>query len=129
MPRTFLISAAARTASLVAALESAEIYGGLTQTLLEVEAHHPPEVIEALLRGALDREGDVACHFAARLFFLHGKASSAFDMKHRPFFLRFNTTDRPAREAVFCELCAKIGVDPAKFLGRAKPAAQERSPS
>ena len=53
MPRTFLISAAARTASLVAALESAEIYGGLTQTLLEVEAHHPPEVIEALLRGAL----------------------------------------------------------------------------
>jgi len=116
-----LISAAARTASLVAALESAEFYGGLTQTLLEVQEHHPPEVIEALLHGALDREGEMACHFAARLFFLHGKASSAFDWEHRPFFLRFNTADRPAREAVFCELCAKIGVNPAKFLDRAKP--------
>ena len=56
-----LVSDAARTTTLVAALESLEIYGGLTQALLEIETFHPPAVIEALLRGVLTRSGENAC--------------------------------------------------------------------
>jgi hypothetical protein len=45
------------------------------------------------------------------LAFLHGKASEPFDWQQRPFFLRFHTEDRREREAVFRELCAKLGID------------------
>lgn len=113
-----LVSETDRTATLVAALEQCDFYSGLTQTLREVETFHPPQVIAALLRGALARNGDVAVHFAAMLMFLHGKTSSAFDWDHRPFFLKFNTDDRGAREQVFRELCAKIGVEPGTHLQR-----------
>ena len=102
-----LVSDAERTKSLVDALEGSEIYGGLTQALLEIETFHPPAVIEALLRGVLTRSGENAVHFAAMLMFLHGKAKSSFDWKHRPFFLRFNTDDGAEREKLFRELCKK----------------------
>lgn len=105
-----------RSATLVAALENTDFYAGLTQALLEVESFHPPEVIAALLRGVLARNGDHACHFAAMLMFLHGKAESAFDWELRPFFLRFNTADRTEREAMFRELCGRIGVSPEPYL-------------
>ena len=111
-----LVSEDERTASLVAALEVAESYGGLSQTLLEVEEFHPPKVIAALLRGVLARGDGVPVHFAAMLMFLHGKAESAFDWAHRPFFLKFHTEDRAERESLFRELCEKIGVKPDKFL-------------
>lgn len=110
------ISEAERTASLVRALETAEFYGGLTQTLGQVEEFHPPVIVDALLRGALGREGGVACHFAAMLMFVYGRAESAFDWDQRPFFLRFNTEDRHERVTAFRELCGKIGVDPAPYL-------------
>lgn len=103
-----LITEHERVASLVRALESAEFFDGLSQALAEAEELHPPEVVSALLRGARERDGAVAVHFAALLLFLHGKADSPFDMEQRPFFLRFNTRDRTAREAVFAELCARI---------------------
>ena len=106
---------APREALLVDALESAG-FGSLSATLEEAEAFHPPRVIEALLRGTLRRPGDVAVHFAALLYFLHGKSSEAFDWDHRPFFLRFNTTDRAEREAAFRELCETIGVESDGFL-------------
>jgi hypothetical protein len=105
-----LLGEAERTKALVTALERAEFYGGLTQALDEVETFHPPAVIDALFRGVLTREGDVAVHFAAMLAFLHGQATEAFDWAQRPFFLRFHTIDRREREAAFRELCAKIGV-------------------
>jgi hypothetical protein len=105
-----------RTSALVAALEVAESFGGLSPTLLEVEEFHPPKVIEALLRGVLSRGGGVPVHFAAMLMFLHGKAESAFDWARRPFFLKFNTEDRAERETLFLELCGKIGVKPEKYL-------------
>ena len=111
-----LISDDERTSSLVAALEVAESFGGLSQTLLEVESFHPPKVIEALLRGVLARSDGTPVHFAAMLMFLHGKAASAFDWAHRPFFLKFKTEDRATRENLFRELCGKIGVEPEKFL-------------
>ncbi len=112
-----------RIDSLVQALEQAEIYGGLTQALLEVEDFHPPEVIQTLLRGLMDRDGGTACHFAGMLYFLHGKAKSAFDWDHRPFFLRFNTPDMEEREKAVRELCETIGADPHTCI-KPKPAAQ-----
>ncbi|MCB1865538.1 MAG: hypothetical protein KDG50_08905 [Chromatiales bacterium] len=105
-----------RTRTLVDALERAEFYGGLSQALDEVEVFHPQAILSALLRGALDRTGEVAVHFAAMLMYLHGKAESSFDMDQRPFFLRFNTPERAAREAVFRELCVRLGIDPAAYL-------------
>ena len=110
-----------RIASLVQALEQGDNYGGLTQALLEVETFHPPEIMTTLLRGLMDRDGGTACHFAAMLYFLHGKSSSAFDWNHRPFFLRFNTTDMAEREKAVRELCETIGADPSRCI-KPKPA-------
>lgn len=117
-----------RTESIVRALQTAAPYAGLSQTLDQVAEHHPAEVIDALLRNALTREGAVACHLAAMLMYVHGKAAEPFDWAQRPFFLRFNTEDRGEREQIFRELCEKIEVDPAAYLttgrkrrGRRKP--------
>jgi hypothetical protein len=107
---------AEREALLLQSLKNDVFFGGLSQALDEVEEFHPPAVIDALLRGALHREGDVAVHFAAMLYFLHGKSREAFDWDHRPFFLRFNTPDTDERQAAFRELCETIGVDSRKYL-------------
>src|SRR5262249_11202676 len=111
-----LVSNEERIRPLIKALETAEFYEGLTQTMDLVEDFHPPEIMDALLRGALNRSGEVAVHFAALLMFLHGKASEPFDMDQRPFFLRFNTPNQADRKAVFRELCEKIGVDSSKYV-------------
>lgn len=111
-----LLTADELTRTIVAALQRAQLYGGLTQALAMAEAHHPPAVIDALWRGTLEREGDVAVHYAALLMFLHGKADTAFDWAQRPFFLTFNTENRGAREAAFQELCRKIGMDAERYL-------------
>jgi hypothetical protein len=100
---------------LVQALKSAEFFGGLSEAIDEAAEFHPPKVIDALLDGTLNRDGEVAVNFAALLFFLHGKSKEAFDWDHRPFFLRFNTTDPAERLAAFQELCDSIGVDPGTF--------------
>jgi hypothetical protein len=119
-----LLSDATRTAAIVTALEESETGGGFTQALLEVEGFHPPEIIEALLRGTLARDDSAPVHFAAMLMFLHGKAESSFDWSHRPFFLRFKTDDRVDRLQAFRELCEKIGVDAEKYAAprRSRPA-------
>ncbi|MBL9167777.1 MAG: hypothetical protein JNN07_08550 [Verrucomicrobiales bacterium] len=103
-----LLSEEERTEVLVDAVHRADTYGGLTQALLEIENHHPPRVIDALLRGVL-RGGRNAIHFAAMLMYLHGKAPSAFDWEQRPFFLQFDTDNPTLRERLFRELCRKIG--------------------
>ena len=107
-----------RTAALVTVLQSAEFYGGLTQALDQVEEFHPPEIIDALFRGVLNRAGDVAVHFAAMVMFLHGKATEAFDWEQRPFFLQFNTDDGAERRKRFRELCEKIGVNADEMIER-----------
>jgi hypothetical protein len=101
---------------LVKSLERDGLYSGLSEAIDEVEEFHPPKVIDALFRGALHRDGEAAVHFAALLFYLHGKAEEPFDWNHRPFFLRFHTTDRKEREAVFRELCRIVSVNPRKYL-------------
>jgi hypothetical protein len=100
-----------RTQILVAALEETSFFQGLTQTLSEVERFHPPAVIDALLRGVLGREGEVAVHFVAMLLFIRGQASSPFDWDQRSYCLRFNTPAGAQREALFRQLCARIGVE------------------
>lgn len=105
-----------RTRTLVQALKGADLYAGLGPALDQVETFHPPEVIDALLWCALEREGGIAPSFAARLFFIHGISDSPFDWNHRPFFLRFNTADRTERETAFRELCERIGTDPSRYL-------------
>jgi hypothetical protein len=114
-----LASEAERTATLVAALEETDFQAGLTQALLEVQAHHPPAVIDALLRGVLRRNGGAAAHFAAMLLFLHGQATSPFDWEQRPYFLRFDTDDRAQRESMFRDLCARLEVAPEPYLAPA----------
>ena len=101
---------------LVRSLENDVIYGGLTQAIDEAATFYPPAVVDALFRGALNRNGEAAVHFAALLMFIHGKSAEPFDWNHRPFFLRFHTADRAERERVFRELCETVGVDPAKYL-------------
>jgi len=105
-----------RTASVVTAIEDAAAFGGLSQTLAQVEEFHPPAVIDALFRGALERDGETAVHYAAMLMYLHGKAKSTFDWGQRPFYLRFNTEVRRERAKAFRELCEKVGVDGTPFL-------------
>lgn len=88
----------------------------MTSCLDEVAEYHPAPIVDALLRGAIGREGGIATHFAAMLMYVHGQAAAPFDWAHRPFFLRFNTTDRGDRERAFRELCQRCGVDPAPWL-------------
>jgi len=104
-----LIGAEARSAALVHGIETAEIFGGLTAVLLEVEEFHPPAVMDALMRGVEQREGEVAMHYAAMLLFLHGQASEPFDWDQRPFFLQFHTEDPGERQAAVELLRKRLG--------------------
>lgn len=101
-----------RIQSIVDALEHAQIFGGLSQVLDDIEQFHPVEVKEALIRGLLRREGDVAVLFAGMLFYLYGKAKEPFDMKQRPFFLCFNTENRQERVQALQELCRQLNINP-----------------
>jgi hypothetical protein len=117
-----LVSEQEQTRTLVAALKETDSYTGLVQALLQVEDFHPPEVVDALFRGVLTRNGEDAVHFAAMLMFLYGKADSAFDWSQRPFFLKFNTENHAEREAAFRELCEKLGVNGTRYLAAARRA-------
>jgi len=99
-----LVNDELKTKLIVEALKSASFYYGLTQTLNIVEKHHPEEVIRELFHGLLEREGGVAVHFSAMLFYIFGKAETPFDWEHRPFFLKFNTEELSVRKIVFQEL-------------------------
>ncbi len=92
-----LVTNSERTKSLLDALATAELFGGLSQTLDDVEDYHPKEIKEALIKGLLRRKGEVAVLFGAMLFYIYGKADEPFDMNQRPFFLRFNTEDKEER--------------------------------
>jgi len=103
-----LVTDAQRTANLVTALETAEFYHGLSQAMDQAATYHPPEVLAALWRGVLTREGGIAVSFAALLMYIHGQASSRFDMEQRPYFLRFNTPDMQARAQLVAELRQRL---------------------
>lgn len=111
-----LVSGEERLASLLRGIAQATSFHGLDAVLSEAADFHPAPVIDALFRAALHRSGDVAVHFAALLYFLHGLTDQPFDWDHRPFFLRFKTEDRAEREAVFRELCASVKADAARYF-------------
>lgn len=111
-----LIDEATRTTMLVEGLNRSTFYQGLTQTLDLVAVFHPPAIVDALLRGAMHRPGDIAANFASMLLYIYGLQKSEHDWDLRPFWLRFNTAVESEREAVFRELCAKIERDPVPFL-------------
>jgi hypothetical protein len=50
------------------------------------------------------------------LFYIYGKATEPFDMKQRPFFLKFNTENKKERVQVFIELCKQLNIDSEKYL-------------
>lgn len=110
-----LVDEEARTDSLVRGLREASFFGGLSEMLDDAAEFHPPAVVDVLFREALQGPGDKAVHCAALLFHVHGLTEESFDWEHRPFFLRFNTDDRAARDAAFVELCQRVGVDPARY--------------
>ncbi len=111
-----LVTKSERSRSIIDALQHAKIFGGLTQVLDDIEKYHPKEVKEALTTGLLTREGDVAVLFAAMLFYIYGKAKEPFDMKQRPFFLRFNTKNKEERVQAFRELCKQLKINPENYL-------------
>jgi hypothetical protein len=111
-----LVTDSERKKSIIAALETAEVFGGLSQILDEIEKFHPKEIEDALIVGLLNRKGDVAVLFAAMLFYLHGLSKESFDWEQRPFFLLFNTENREKRVEVFKELCNKLNINPEEYL-------------
>ena len=111
-----LVTNSERSQSLINALKNTELFGGLSQTLDDIEEYHPKEIKEALITGLLSREGEVATLFAAMLFYIYGKADEPFDMNQRPFFLRFNTENKAERLGAFLELCKILNIKPEKYL-------------
>ena len=93
-----------------------KIFSGFSNVLDEVERYHPEEVKEALIKGLLNRRGDVAVLFAGMLFYLFGQTKEPFDWKQRPFFLRFNTEYRKERVEAFLELCQELKISAEKYL-------------
>lgn len=110
-----------RTATLVHSLRHAEIYGGLSSALDQVEDFHPPEIVDELFRGLFVRPGEIATNFAGMLAFIYKKGDSAFDWNHRPLFLKFNSDDGAERRAAFSELCALLELDEGDVLKRIGP--------
>ena len=106
-----LVSNQVKTRVLVKALKSASFFDGFSITLNIVSEYHPEEVIHELFHGLIYREGEIAVHFAAMLFYIFGKAETIFDEEYRNFFLKFNTSILSERKLVFKELCEKINVD------------------
>jgi hypothetical protein len=111
-----LVTKRERSQSILDALQHVKVFGGLSQVLDDIEEYHPTEVKEALITGLLSREGDVAVLLAGMLFYLYGKAKQPFDMKQRPFFLRFNTENKEERMQAFRELCKQLSINPEKYL-------------
>jgi hypothetical protein len=111
-----LISNQVKTRVIIKALKSASFFDGFSHTLDIVREYHPNEVVRELFHGLINREGGVAVHFAAMLFYIYGKAETIFDEEHRDFFLKFNTSIVSDRILVFKELCEKIEVDYSEYL-------------
>jgi hypothetical protein len=103
-----LVDRSLHTEMLVQALQTAQIMSGLSEALDQIETFHPPPVLDALFRGLMEREGEVAYHCAELLAVIHGVVPSRHDWSMRPLYLRFNTEDREARREALAELEALI---------------------
>ncbi len=99
-----LVRESTRIDMLMEALRSAQIMTGLSEALDQIEDFHPPVVVDALFRGLLEREGEVAYHCAEMLALIHGAIPSRYDWSLRPLFLRFTTNNPDERRAALEEL-------------------------
>jgi hypothetical protein len=111
-----LVNNQLKTMVIVKALKSASFFDGFSHTLNIVGEYHPEEVVRELFNGLINREGGVAVHFAAMLFYIYGKAETIFDEENRDFFLKFNTSILSDLRLAFKELCEKIDVDYSEYL-------------
>jgi hypothetical protein len=112
LARRKLLSRAKIEEIIVGALDETTLLNGMVKTL-DFAASHPTAAVKAkLLKCAREGNSNIRVHAAALVHFLHGGASRAFDVKHRPFYLKFASKDRKTRQAAYLELCEKIGVDP-----------------
>ena len=98
--------------AIIAALRGTNLYGGFTQAIDMAEEHPTPRIRETLLDLALNGSDEKRIHCAALALYLGGKAASAFDWNHRPFFLRFSQNDRRVQIEAYKELCERLGMEP-----------------
>jgi hypothetical protein len=97
---------------IVNALTTTTILDGMVKTLAFAAEHPSPAVLRTLLNCSVNGNDDIRVHAAALVHFLYGGSSSSFDMKFRPFYLRFAAKNRQERASAYRELCDKIGVEP-----------------
>jgi hypothetical protein len=90
--------------AIVASLDSAELYGGLTQAL-DCAVSHPSEAVEEKLWDKVrDPESGVAYHCAAALCCIHGVIDSMVDDSRRKLFLRIGQPESGDRTQAIQEL-------------------------
>ena len=108
---------AQREAVICEAIRTGELYGGLSQAIDQAMWHPTPATTDALFHAALARSGENAASAAAALLNIFKVTDDPLAWSERPLILRFVDAGGGApREAAFRELCAKCGVDPAKYL-------------
>ncbi|MCX6614383.1 MAG: hypothetical protein NTW74_26530 [Acidobacteria bacterium] len=95
-------------ADVVRAIESAKSMDGLDASLRMAENCNTAVVRRALLDMARSGDSTVRVHMVAMLYFLMGKAESAFDWQLRPYFLEFGVEDNQALRAVWNPLRAEL---------------------
>jgi hypothetical protein len=89
---------------IVASLETAEIYSGLTQALSCATSHSSQAVESVLWRKVRDPESGIAYHCASALCCIKGLQVSEYDDTHRALFLRLVGPDSPDRAQAVQEL-------------------------
>ena len=99
-----LVDAWSKLETMLNAVDTAESFEGLVETLDMLETYHPPELVDALFHKLLDRSGEIAYSFATALAVIHGKLPNRYDWSLRPQLLKFNTNDRREREDAFLAL-------------------------
>lgn len=99
-------------AVLVETIPLVSLLNGQTFTLRLAEKYPTLSIKRMLLWCSLNGNDDIRVHAAALVCYLYGVATSSFDWKFRPFFLRFGDKDLSNRMLAYNELCDRIRVDP-----------------
>lgn len=94
--------------AILASLESAEIYSGLTQALRCAVEHPSEAVVKMLWSKVHNPESGVACHCAAALCCINGVLDSLYDDRHRELFLRLVGPDSADRKHALLGLQALV---------------------
>jgi hypothetical protein len=91
-------------------IRTSEPYEGLTQAL-DLCREFPTRRVKAALLWASLHNPDARVHAAAMLYHLYGKTNEPFDWELRPFFLKFNETEK-ARRAAFEQMVKELNIEP-----------------